>query len=128
MVHPPDHWRSMTVAIGERVFEPRPLRLAMLKRIELDVNGRSVKGVLRNISPDGAMLKAEEPLALGARVRLEIPSIGCPIGLVRWTQGQRAGLEFEWQVGLEPLSEFASDEASRRRRDGPSSSFASEAA
>lgn len=119
---------SMTVAIGERVFEPRPLRLAMLKRIELDVNGRSVKGVLRNISPDGAMLKAEEPLALGARVRLEIPSIGCPIGVVRWTQGQRAGLEFEWQVGLKPLSEFASDEASQGRRDGPSSSFASEAA
>lgn len=119
---------STKVAIGERVFEPRPLRLAMLKRIELDVNGRSVKGVLRNISPDGAMLKAEEPLALGARVRLEIPSIGRPVGVVRWTQGQRAGLEFERQVELEPLSKFARDEVSRKRRDGRSSSFASEAA
>jgi diguanylate cyclase (GGDEF)-like protein len=119
---------NMKGVIGERVFEPRPLRLAMLKRIKLDVNGRSLKGVLRNISPDGAMIKAEESLALGAKARLELPSIGCPIGVVRWTQGNSAGLEFESQVELEPLSEFARNEGSRKARDGPSSSVASEAA
>jgi diguanylate cyclase (GGDEF)-like protein len=119
---------SLKGVIGGQVFEPRPVRLAMLKKIKLDVNGRPLKGVLRNISPNGAMVKAEEPLALGAKARLELPEIGCPIGFVRWTQGNRAGLEFEWQVELEPLSKFARSEESRNRRDGRSSSFTSEAA
>jgi len=119
---------SIMEANGEKVFEPRSLRLGMIKKIKLDVNGRILTGVLRNISPDGAMVKAEEPLALGAKARLELPSIGCPIGVVRWTQGNRAGLEFESQVELEPLSEFAKSEVSLKRHDGRSSSFASEAA
>lgn len=113
---------SASAGIGERAFVQRPSRHGMLKRIQLEVNGKRLKAVLRNISPYGAMITTAETLELGTKIELKLPSIGCPIGLVRWTSDDHAGLEFECEVELEPLSEFARNEGLETRDDGRSSS------
>lgn len=56
---------------------------------------RSIDGIVRNLTPQGAMFESIDHLAAGARVDLQIQGL-CPISSsVAWSLGPRAGLRFD---------------------------------
>ena len=56
--------------------------------------GREVAALITNISYSGCQLLAETSLVVGETVRLSILGRGSMEAQVRWTAGDRAGLEF----------------------------------
>ena len=70
----------------------------MLAATFFSVHGQA-NGVLLDVSQGGAMLSASPPPPIGCRLLLERQNIELP-GIVRWTEGNRFGIQFE-----EPLTE-----------------------
>ena len=64
---------------------------------ELAVGGTTLKVTIRDISANGALVIAEEPLAENLRVELKRGSL-CAPGHVAWSHGRHAGLKFDEPV------------------------------
>jgi diguanylate cyclase (GGDEF)-like protein/PAS domain S-box-containing protein len=107
---------SSRADIDNRVLQTRDVRLAMLKKINIDACGRKSIAVLKNLSPTGAMFDADRPILLGTRVNLVISELNNPSGIIRWTQGVRIGLEFEERIAME-LWSHVEDNASNIGKD-----------
>ena len=84
------------VARGPR--KSRSLRQSVLRRLVLHHNGARYDGTIRNISTTGAQIEGPWNVPVGTELRLEIAHGSYVSATVRWSTGNRMGLEF-----LQPL-------------------------
>lgn len=54
-----------------------------------------------NISPHGCMLRCDRVVPIGAKLTVDLPSIGTLRAAVIWSLGSRLGLEFETCISLD---------------------------
>ncbi|WP_338245548.1 EAL domain-containing protein [Aurantiacibacter hainanensis] len=80
------------VARGPR--RSRPLRQSMLRRFVLHHKGVRYDGTIRNISSTGAQIEGPWDVVVGTDLRLELSSGSFVTGTVRWSAGNRIGVEF----------------------------------
>lgn len=64
---------------------------------ELVVGAKTLKVTIRDISANGALVIAEEPLAENSRIELKRGSL-CASGHVAWAHDRNAGLKFDEPV------------------------------
>lgn len=69
-------------------------RRQVVWRASLAVNGHQLACWVRNVSPGGALIELELPIAAGAAVRLEAQMIMPLPAVIAWTSGVFHGLSF----------------------------------
>jgi len=73
------------------VREPRQ---RLMRRAIAAIDGETVEVRLRNISSKGALAESEHAVAPGTQMTLDIVGVGPVIGIVRWAQRGKFGLQF----------------------------------
>ena len=73
------------------VREPRQ---RLMRRAIAGIDGAAVEVRLRNISAMGALVETDRPVAPGTQVTLDIVGVGPMVGIVRWSQPGKFGLQF----------------------------------
>jgi hypothetical protein len=66
-------------------------------------DGRSHPALLVNISARGLMARSDAPLALGDRIRVQLPVLGAVAAEIRWALGGRIGCELDTAI---PLADY----------------------
>ena len=83
------------------VREPRQ---SLMRRAITSINGETVEIRLRNISARGALVECDLPIAPGTQLTLDIVGVGPVIGVVRWSQASRFGMQFHENFELGRLA------------------------
>lgn len=76
---------------NRRKFE----RTAVLWSGSLDCEGQSVDCVIVNVSPEGAMVRVENPAVCKKSVVLRSPRFGELSGEIIWRQDKELGIDFQ---------------------------------
>ena len=86
-------------------FEPRMRapRLSTDVIVKVRCGSAVYQASLQNISPSGAMLAIELPLASKEQVVVTLPQVGSLAGQVRWNDGARIGILFNRALSLKDL-------------------------
>ena len=84
-----------------RVREPRH---RLMRRAVVSIDGQPTEIRLRNMSPMGALVECDKPLAPGTMLTIDIVGIGPVCGTVRWAQAKMFGLLFAEQFDLARLA------------------------
>jgi len=63
-------------------------------------DARPLNFLIVNISPHGLMARCEANLAVGERLRINLPVIGVRVAEVRWALGGRVGCQFDGVIDL----------------------------
>lgn len=87
-----------------RMVRARPPRLTLLWSAVLHHTEASQQVRVRNISAEGAMLEAQEDLALGTAVVLDLGVGGAVSGQVRWSRAGQIGIGFDERYELRNLA------------------------
>ncbi|MEO6092918.1 MAG: EAL domain-containing protein [Novosphingobium sp.] len=80
------------IASGPR--SARPPRQTMLRRVELEHDGRSFDGTIRNVSAKGAMIECAWPAPAGDALTIRLSSDQAIVATARWSKPDRMGVEF----------------------------------
>ena len=72
----------------------REKRQRLMRRAIAGIDGVAVEVRLRNISAMGALVETDRAVAPGTQVTLDIVGVGPMVGLVRWSQAGKFGLQF----------------------------------
>ncbi len=83
------------------VREPRQ---SLMRRAITAINGDMVEIRLRNISPMGALVECEHPVAPGTQLTIDIVGVGPVVGTVRWANASRFGMLFAEQFEITRLA------------------------
>jgi len=78
----------------------------MLAATFISVHGEA-PGVLLDLSQSGAMLSASPPPPVGCKLLLERQNFEVP-GVVRWVDGNRFGVQFEYEIDEEAVMALVS--------------------
>ena len=73
------------------VREPRQ---RLMRRAIAGIDGEAVEVRLRNISAMGALVESDRPVAPGTQLTIDIVGVGPMVGIVRWSQAGKFGLQF----------------------------------
>lgn len=87
------------VTTDDRRAERR--HMAVLLLVKLEVGGRQALARITNLSKTGARLETTLPLAVGLPVHIELRSDVTADAVVRWVNGQSAGVEFSVPIEVE---------------------------
>lgn len=80
---------------GPSRFSKRALRVNLDMPCELVTGIRRVRGTLRNLSQQGALVTTDEKLSLAQRVKLSAKGLPDVAAKVRWRRNDQYGLSFE---------------------------------
>jgi diguanylate cyclase (GGDEF)-like protein len=83
------------------VREPRQ---SLMRRAITAINGDTIEIRLRNISAMGALVECDLPIAPGTQLTLDIVGVGPVVGVVRWAQASRFGMQFDEPFDLSRLA------------------------
>ena len=72
----------------------REPRHRLMRRAVAEIDGEITEIRLRNISAMGALVECAQPMAPGAALTIDIVGVGPVIGLVRWSQSGKFGVQF----------------------------------
>ncbi|MEO1168253.1 MAG: EAL domain-containing protein [Pseudomonadota bacterium] len=97
--------KGIAMAQGHRAS--RSPRRRILRSTNLDVDGGSRKGVIRNISATGAMIEGIGEIDGGTDILIEVIEGQMFKSTVRWSDKERIGIEFARNFDLERLNESA---------------------
>jgi diguanylate cyclase (GGDEF)-like protein len=100
---------ALQLAIGKSVEAEghqciREPRQRLMRRALMAVGGQVMEVRLRNISAMGSLVECPEPVTPGGRMTLDIVGVGPVVGLVRWAQSGRFGIQFDEQFDLTRLA------------------------
>ncbi|HVF84144.1 MAG TPA: PilZ domain-containing protein, partial [Sphingomicrobium sp.] len=82
----------------------REPRQRLMRRALTAIDGEVIEVRLRNISAMGTLVECPHPVAPGSRITIDIVGVGPVVGLVRWSQSGRFGIQFEEQFDLTRLA------------------------
>ena len=83
------------------VREPRQ---RLMRRAIAGIDGVAVEVRLRNISAMGALVETDRAVAPGTQITLDIVGVGPMVGLVRWSQEGKFGLQFTQNFDISRLA------------------------
>ena len=83
------------------VREPRQ---SLMRRAITAIDGERIEIRLRNISAMGALVECDLPVAPGTQLTLDIVGVGPVVGMVRWAQASRFGMQFDEVFDLKRLA------------------------
>src|SRR3546814_12823666 len=83
---------ALETGITKTIFEPRKVRISMLRAARIKAAGIEYPAVIRNLSSTGMMAEVDAPLELGMEISLALANFGELRGTVRWMQGSRIGI------------------------------------
>ena len=83
------------------VREPRH---RLMRRAIALLNGETVELRLRNISSMGALAECKMPVTPGDELTIDIVGVGPVRGVVRWSQADQFGVQFDGQFNLGRLA------------------------
>lgn len=97
---------SSRIDTDEFVYEKdtkgrRPVRLRMAHPVSISVAGETSQAMLADLSQQGACIEAGRQVAIGALLRIEIPSSVPRFAHVCWRKDYRHGLAFQEALTLE---------------------------
>src|SRR5215210_1020475 len=76
----------------------------LMRRAITAINGSTQEIRLRNISAMGALVECDHPVAPGTQLTLDIVGVGPVMGVVRWSQASRFGMQFSEAFDLSRLA------------------------
>ena len=82
----------------------RAPRQRLMRRALIGINGMPVEIRLRNISTSGAMAESDVSIAPGTEITIDIVGAGPVVGIVRWAQEGRFGIQFADTFDLRRLT------------------------
>ena len=65
-----------------------------MRRAVADIDGQVTEIRLRNISAMGALVECAQPVSPGTMITIDIVGVGPVVGLVRWSQSGKFGIQF----------------------------------
>lgn len=86
------------VALAERRSSDREQVHHRARAIGAD--GRTLQTLVVDLSPTGLMTRCDAAVAIGEKIRVQLPIVGQTRGEVRWALGGRFGLQFDVPVDL----------------------------
>lgn len=89
------------------LYPRRPVRLRLQRPCLVTADGRDWRGVLVNMSQQGACIEASGELALRQLVRVELPGLPLRFGHVCWRKGHAHGVVFQNALRLDELARHA---------------------
>lgn len=99
---------SILASLGQRTLP----RVDVDARARIDFGGQRVPAQVRDISTDGIKVYTEELLASGDAVRIILKGFDTPLaGLVRWTDGDYAGIEFAQRLPIGRINAWLAAQA-----------------
>jgi hypothetical protein len=94
---------SIMASLGRRTLP----RVEVDARARLDVAGQSMTVRIRDISTDGMKVHADDLLCAGDRVTVTMRGLPMRLaGLVRWSEGDHAGIAFDQPLGIGRLNHW----------------------
>jgi hypothetical protein len=92
---------SILAGIGRRALP----RVEVDARVRIEVMGQSMTGRVCDISTDGIKVLVDDLLCTGDRVTVTMRGVPMRLaGLVRWAQGDHAGIEFDRPLAIARLN------------------------
>lgn len=92
---------SMLAGVGRRTLP----RVEIDARARIEVMGQSMSARICDISTDGTKVEVDDLLCAGDRVTLTMRGLHMRLaGLVRWAQGDHAGIEFDQPLAIAQLN------------------------
>jgi diguanylate cyclase (GGDEF)-like protein len=82
----------------------REPRHRLMRRAIAAINGQTCEIRLRNISAMGGLVECDQPLTPGMSLTIDIVGVGPVVGVVRWAQAGKCGVEFTEQFDLARLA------------------------
>ena len=82
----------------------REPRQRLMRRAIAAINGQTTEIRLRNISAMGALVECDQPVTPGDNLTIDIVGVGPVVGIVRWAQAGKFGVQFTEQFDLARLS------------------------
>jgi hypothetical protein len=82
----------------------REPRQRLMRRALIAVDGEVIEVRLRNISAMGTLVECDRPVTPGRTLTIDIVGVGPVTGLVRWSQRNRFGVQFDKQFDLARLA------------------------
>jgi diguanylate cyclase (GGDEF)-like protein len=82
----------------------REPRQRLMRRAIAAINGETTEIRLRNISAMGALVECDQSLTPGQQLTIDIVGVGPVIGMVRWAQAGKCGVQFTEQFDLSRLA------------------------
>jgi hypothetical protein len=82
----------------------REPRQRLMRRAIAAINGQTTEIRLRNISAMGALVECDQPVTPGDNLTIDIVGVGPVVGIVRWAQAGKFGVQFIEQFDLARLS------------------------
>ena len=82
----------------------REPRHRLMRRAIALIDGKEVELRLRNISSMGALVESSASVAPGAQLAIDIVGVGPVVGIVRWAQSGKFGVQFDGQFDLSRLA------------------------
>jgi diguanylate cyclase (GGDEF)-like protein/PAS domain S-box-containing protein len=82
----------------------REPRQSLMRRAVTSIDGQMSEIRLRNISIRGALVECSQPVVPGIRMTIDIVGVGPVVGVVRWAQKNRFGIQFEEQFDMRRLA------------------------
>ncbi|MFL6856098.1 MAG: EAL domain-containing protein, partial [Sphingomicrobium sp.] len=72
----------------------REPRQRLMRRAIAGINGVTTEIRLRNISAMGALVESDQPVTPGQTITIDIVGVGPVVGIVRWAQSGKCGVQF----------------------------------
>jgi diguanylate cyclase (GGDEF)-like protein len=82
----------------------REPRQRLMRRAIAAINGQTTEIRLRNISAMGALVECDQNVAPGQSLTIDIVGVGPVIGIVRWAQTGKFGVQFNEQFDIARLA------------------------
>jgi diguanylate cyclase (GGDEF)-like protein len=103
----------IAIAAGPRAARVR--RHTMLRKIVLDCGGEKYAGTIRNISASGALVEGLWNVPAGTVFTIQLDAQQAVVGVSRWSQDDRMGLEFASEIALDDRGRFVANQQSQLR-------------
>lgn len=93
--------------------------MAVLLLVKLDVDGRQALARITNLSRTGARIETSLPLSPGSAISIELRSDVSAEAVVRWVDGQTAGVEFDTPIDVDRFLSRKVSSLSRKKPRPP---------
>jgi hypothetical protein len=93
--------------------------MAVLLLVKLDIDGREALARITNLSRTGARIETSLPLAVGSAISIELRSDVAADAIVRWIDGQSAGVEFNTPIDVDRFLSRKVSSLSRKKPRPP---------
>ncbi len=112
---------SGLIAIAHGPRAARQRRHTMLRKVVLDCAGEKYAGTIRNISANGALVEGLWNVPAGTVFTIQLDSQQAVVGISRWSQDDRMGVEFASEIALDDRGRFVANQQNQLRGPGDGS-------